>query len=1589
MTSWRGVLLMTTNDRLERLKNLSPEKRALVLKALREQAVRTEESKVIPRRDRQQPAVLSFSQQRLWFLDQLEPGRFTYNIPAAVLLLGSLNIAALEQSFNEAIQRHEVLRTTFATHQGQPIQVIAPSLKLTLPVVDLRHLAKSERDAEIQKQAMLEAQQPFDLGCEPLLRGTLLHLDEAEYVLLFTMHHIVSDGWSIGVLIRELAALYEVYVDGQPSPLPELPIQYADFAVWQRQWLQGEVLKTQLSYWKQQLRGNLPALQLPTDRPRSPVSTFRGASQSFVLPASLSEALKALSQRENVTLFMTLLAAFKALLYRYTRQDDILVGTPIANRNRAEIEGLIGFFVNTLVMRTDISGTPSFRELLGRVREVALGAYAHQDLPFEHLVEELQPERDLSYHPLFQVAFVLQNAPKEVLKLPNLSLSFLAVESAIAKFDLTLTMSFAEEGLIGSLEYNTDLFDATTIKRMLGNFQTMLAGIVANPEARISELPLLTEAERQQRLTRNQTLLVPPSLCLHQLFEAQVERSPDAIAVVFEDEQLTYRELNQRANKIAHYLQSLGVGAETLVGICVERSLYTVVGLLGILKAGGAYVPLDPAYPSERLAFMLENSQVPVLLTQQSLVEALPTSKAKVVCLDTWGIAQESDANPVTQTTTDNLAYVIYTSGSTGQPKGVLIPHGNVVRLFDAVQSWYQFSDRDVWTLFHSYAFDFSVWELWGALLFGGRLVVVPYWVSRSPELFYDLLCKQQVTVLNQTPSAFRQLIRAEELANPTQALSLRLVIFGGEALNLQSLKPWFDRHGDQFPQLVNMYGITETTVHVTYRLLTAADLNLVSGSVIGCPIPDLQIYILDSHQQPVPIGVPGEMYVGGAGLARGYLNRTDLTSERFISNPFKIHNPQSERLYKTGDLARYLANGDIEYLGRIDDQVKIRGFRIELGEIEAVLTQHPAVCEGLVVTQGENSGEQRLVAYVVPYPEQAITISELRSFLNQLPNYMIPAAFVLLEAIPLTPNGKVDRRALPTPVATPERDVAFVAGRNFVEQVLTEIWAQVLGVQSVGIHDNFFNLGGDSIRSIQVRTQAQKHGIDFSIEQLFRYQTIGELAQHANRTESSLPISETEPFSLISSADRLSLPENVEDAYPLAMLQMGMLFHSAYSQDSTLFHDIFSFHLQTPLDLQVLTAAIEQLLTRHPVLRTSFDLTNFSEPLQLVHRMVEIPVQIEDLRRLSPAEQEEAIASWMEAEKKQNFDWNCPPLLRFQVHRRGEATFQFTLSFHHVILDGWSVALLLTELFEQYFFLLGKEIAPPLPNEAIAFRNFVALQKNALRSEECKRYWIQKLSDSTKTTLPRTSVSQTNTEAVRVLEIPVSAEISQKLKQLTQVAAVPLKSVLVAAHLRAIATLSGQSDILTILSANGRPDSGSDRSLGLFLTPLPFRMKLSGGTWLDLIREAFAAERELLPFRWYPMAQIQKDLGRQQLFETCFNFTHFHVYQRLKSFTDLQVLDDMHFEMTDFALLADFGLNVNTSQIKLFLKCHTSELSQQQIEEIGHTYFQTLTTLANEPTESYQAHEHKKPSLLLKQEQIESTSLQKLKTAKRKAIRG
>ena len=1056
---------------------------------------------------------LSHGQRALWFLNLLAPASSAFNVVFAARVLSRIDPAGLRRAFQSLLDRHAALRTTYFERDGEPRQRIHRGLSVHFNQTDVTNWT----DQALYDRLAAEARRPFDLEHGPVMRVNLFNRSETEHFLALTFHHIAIDGWSLWICLEEITILYSAETAGTKAALPPPVWQYPDYIRWQGQVIGGSEGEKLWDYWQEKLAGEIPVLNLPTDRPRPPMQTFRGTSHFFRLDEVLTKKMKSTAQAQRTTPFTVLLSAYLALLYRYTGQEEIVVGSPSSGRQRTELEGIVGYCVNPIVLRGNLAGNPPVTGLLNRVRETVLDAFERQAYPFSLLVDRLQPNRDMSRSPLFQFMFVLQRPQrlaqegigafilgdsKARVKLGELVLEPLPFPmQQEGQFDITLNFVESGEVFLGSFDYNTDLFEAGTIARMEQHLRRILEGIAVDPDRRVGDLPLLTEGERRRWLMEwNRREVFLQDGCLHELFEVQVERSPDAVAVVCEGRPLSYRELNQRANQLAHYLLGVGVGAESLVGICVERSLEMIIGILGILKAGGAYVPLDPAYPTERLVFMARDTQSAVVLAQEHLRGKLLGYEGRVVCLDSdWGsIARQPETNPGVGVRSEQLAYVIYTSGSTGTPKGTLITHRNVTRLFAATQSWFQFNGRDVWTLFHSYAFDFSVWEIWGALLYGGRLVVVPFEISRSPQAFYQLLCKERVTVLNQTPSAFRQLTGVEEVADKSEKLFLRLVIFGGEALDIQGLRAWLQRRGDKQPQLVNMYGITETTVHVTYRPITMVDVEGAQRSPIGVPIADLQVYLLDAHQNLVPVGVAGEMYVGGEGLARGYLNRPELSAERFVPNPFSDR--PGGRLYRTGDLARILPDGKLEFLGRVDHQVKIRGYRIELGEVEAVLGQHPEVREALVVVREDDPGDKRLAAYVVGHPGRAPLVGELRGFLRaKLPEYMLPSALVVLEALPLTQNGKVDRNALPDPDSSPsEIDAGDAAPQTELEKTIAKIWADVLHVETVGVDDNFFELGGHSLLATVVMSQIQNAlRMELPLQVLFEASTLGELADH------------------------------------------------------------------------------------------------------------------------------------------------------------------------------------------------------------------------------------------------------------------------------------------------------------------------------------------------------------------------------------------------------------------------------------------------------------------------------------------------------------
>ncbi|MCY7283313.1 MAG: amino acid adenylation domain-containing protein, partial [Cyanobacteria bacterium CAN_BIN43] len=1906
-------------------------------------------------RDREMP--LSFAQQRLWFINELEPNSSTYNMPGAIRLTGQLDLVSLERTLQEIIRRHEALRTNFISHNGQPIQVIQQNNAWQMTSIDLQDLPTSEREEKIQQLATVDAEKPFALDTDSLIRATLIIATETEHILLLTMHHIVSDGWSMGVLVEEIAVLYEAFVRCESSPLPELEIQYVDFAVWQRQWLQGEILERQLTYWQQQL-ANAPALlELPTDRPRPPVQTFRGAEQIFIIPADLTSALHSLSRQEEVTLFMTLLAAFDILLARYTGQIDILIGSGIANRHHGQLEGLIGFFVNTLVLRTDLSGNPSFRELLGRVQAMVLPAYDHQDLPFEMLVDVLKPERSPSHSPLFQVAFVLQNAPVSEIELAGLTLSTLTTEHKTAKLDLTLSLEQINDELIGSWEYNTDLFDDDTITRMAGHFQTVLAGIVADPEQPIARLPLLTVTEQNQLLHEwNDTQTdYPQDRCVHQLFEEQAQQTPNTMAVVCGDRHLTYSELNVRANQLANYLVELGVKPSMLVGICVDRSIDMIVGILGILKAGGAYVPLDPTYPLERLSFMLSDAQVQVLLTQQQLVAGLPTHQATVVCLDAdWqNIEQHQLENLSVNITSADLAYIIYTSGSTGTPKGVMVSHRGLCNLAKAQIALFGIQATSKILQFASLSFDASIWEIVMGLTSGATLYVDTKEALLPGHALWDYLHTRQITHVVLPPAALAVL--------PLEPLPhLQVIIVGGEACPQELIAQW-----SQGRSFFNAYGPTEGTVCAT----VSEPLDGRTATPIGRPIQNVEVYIFNSDLQPLPIGVSGELHIGGAGLAQGYLNRPELTAAKFIPHPFS-DNPQA-RLYKTGDLARYLPDGNIEYLGRIDHQVKIRGFRIELEEIEALLGQYPGVQQTAVIAREDREHDKRLVAYVVadrhapdrhlpqsdarqsqyiadwqnlyeqnyqklptdrdltfniagwnssytgsPIPaaemkewvdctveqiltlrpqrvleigcgsglllsqiaphcheywgtdysaaalqyieqmkqqvaglenvttlermaddfhgiepasfdtviinsvvqyfpsvtyllrvlEQAVAsvragghvligdvrnlllldtyilsvqlhqssdqlslsqlqqhvqqrmmqeeellvdpefflalqqhlprishvriqpkrgvyhneltkfryevmleiegcpspsnhatpiawldwqtepltvaeirqrlvhtqpeifgishitngrvntemqawellrdeapeletvqdlrqtlstsksagidpaelwnlsqelsytlnlswsnsnsdggydavfqlpsittqldltpvkssfqtwdlygsnplqgelaknlIPQLRQFLtDKLPNYMVPSAFMLLETMPLTANGKIDRRKLPVPeISRNQLAVGFVAPRNPTEEMLAQVWAEVLAIEHIGIYDNFFALGGHSLLGTQLISRVKNaFNIDLPLHSLFEAATIAKLAEYIQQLQQTATAVSQPPIQVVSRSEPI----------PLSFAQQRLWFFDRLEPNSSAYNMPGAVRLQGQLDLVVLERALQEIVRRHEFLRTNF-ISQDGQPIQVIHQSGSWQMTSIDLQHLPVSTREEKIQQLAAVEAEQPFALDTDPLMRAKLLLVSATERILLLTMHHIISDGWSMGLFVKEIAALYSAFVQGE-SSPLPELTIQYADFAVWQRQWLQGETLDRqlgYWQQQLADIPElsqlpTDRPRPSV-QTYQGATE--SFTLGQELTEQLQALSRQTDSTLFMTLLATFATLLYRYSGESDVVIGSPIANRNRSEIESLIGFFVNTLVLRTRLEEHlSFEQLLKQVRATtlkayEHQDLSFEQIVEAlQPQRSMSHSPLFQVMF------VLQNTPM-GEIKLPGVRLSELNASSTIAKFDLALSMTETHLGLDCeweyNTDLFDKSTIERMAIHFENLLAAIVENPRQT------------------------------------
>ncbi|MEU4770810.1 amino acid adenylation domain-containing protein [Micromonospora sp. NPDC023644] len=1453
------------------------------------------------------PLPLSFGQHRLWMLDQLQPGGTGYLMSVGLRLRGPLHSDALCRALTELVARHEILRTRYVVVDGEPAQVVDPPAPVEMAVTDL-----GDTDRETARRRLgelLAAPDPVDLAAGPALRARLVRLAEDEHALVLAMHHISSDGWSEGIILRELAALYGAFVADRPSPLAPLPIQYADFAVWQRTRLAGDRLDRQVDHWRDRLAGLTP-LELPTDRPRPPVWNPDGGLVTFTVPAAVAGRLRDLGRASNATPFMVLLAAFQALLARYTGQTDVAVGAPAAGRDRLEVHGLVGLFLNTLVLRTDLSGEPTFVEVLARVREAVLDAQSHQDVPFERIVDALSPERDLSRNPLFQTMFLFQEGGSAGFDAGGLVGEELSVGPATAKFDLTLGLAEEADGsLSGGVDFPTALFDTATVRRLAGHYRQLLTAVAADPETPVTRLPMLTDTETAQLAAWNDTAVDRPlpAATLTALLDAQAARTPDAVALRFGGEELSYRRLHAEAGVLARRLRQAGVGPESVVAVCLPRGLDLMRALVAILKAGAAYLPLDPDLPAQRRAFMVRDSGARLVITADFMAAEDHASPA-------------GDPPPSEPVTPGHAAYLIYTSGSTGRPKGALIEHRAIVNRLLWMQDAYRLDASDRVLQKTPVGFDVSVWELFWPLVTGATLVLARPGGHRDPAYLAELIRTEGITTVHFVPSMLRAF-----LAEPVGPLpSLRRLLCSGEALPPELAARVHERIGCE---LHNLYGPTETAVDVT-----AVRCEPGEPVTIGRPIANTTAYVVDAALAPTPVGVPGELLIGGVQLARGYHGRAALTAERFIPDPFAA--APGRRLYRTGDLARYLPSGHIEYLGRLDHQVKIRGQRVELGEVEAVLHEAPGVAAAAVAVHDE-----QLVGYLVG-PE---TVDRVRAYLlDRLPDAMVPARWTILPALPLTASGKVDRRALPAPDRGGAGD-GHVAPRDELEKRIADAFGVALGIDAVGVTDSFFLLGGDSMRAIRMVGLLRAAGLAVSVQDLFTHQSVADLAGVVVPTG---PAEEAEPtvdrFALVSDADRGRLPDGLVDAYPITQNQAGMLFEMLSGGDRPVYRNVSCYGIsdQLPFSLDALREAGRLLTDRHEILRTSFDLSSYSELMQLVHASVDLPIGYDDLRGLPADEQEEAVRAHLRAERVRPFDITTAPLLRYHVHQVGDSEWRLTHSESHAILDGWSHTSTVAMLISLYRTLRGGERPALPPPPAVRFADFVARERESLASVPDRDFWAATVAGSDRLELPPEWGTESDAPAT-VIEVPW-ADLRPGLRRLSAAAGTSLKSVLHAAHLKVMSIVTGRQRFFSGLLCNGRPERlRGDEVFGMFLNTVPFAADTSARTWRSLAEAVFAGEARLWPHRRYPLPSMQREWGNgTPLLRVGFSYLDFHVLDGPAESV----------EMVDDFSPSSVGLDVWTFPGVLRLGARPADIDRPYLELLARTYRHVLEAMAADP---------------------------------------
>ncbi|MFB5676043.1 amino acid adenylation domain-containing protein [Paenibacillus terreus] len=1494
----------------------------------------------------------SFAQRRIWFVQETISDPSVYHVPLLYKLHGPVQMELLQQSVNKLVERHESLRTYFAMEDNEIVQVIVPELDCVIDHVQIH----AEAVMQVQGRMMDEIRRPFSLEQAPLFRMILYSINPHDHYLLINMHHIITDGWSYSVFMRELSMLYSAALREEEAELPELPIQVADFSQWQKENLQGGLLEKQLCFWEKHLEGELPVLDLPTNPSRPSVIDNTGASFDFTVPLELSQRFAQLCSSSGMTLYIGLLAVYQVLLARYSGQDDIITGTPIANRHHDQLENVIGMFVNTVVLRSRLRHNPTFRDMLRELRMTAIEAYEHQDTPFEMLVERLSPERNLGQTPVFQAMFAFQNHPKLELELPHVHITPVELDLGTAKFELYLDITETAKGLLGVFEYQKQLYDHNLIEQLSVHFIGLLESILEDPDQRVWHIPFISEQEKQSLLDRlhhqsNIALHWQGDECCHQRFERVATNAPDAAAVSCNGQTLTYFELNQNANQIAWHLRKNGIGPGSAVGIWLSPSLDFVLSILAIWKAGGCYVALNPDYPVEKNSSTLQAADLSYILTNQMNQRDIPEGDHTVICLEQLGPVGESDSNPYSPAAPHHAAYQIYTTDASGSHQAVSVPHYRLMKRFEAAAGEFGYQISDVWTLLHSPDSGLAVWEMLCPLLSGGKLVIVPNWIAKTPKYLHELLIKEKVSILTLTNASFFSWVALDEI-NIKDKLYLRTVFVKGKMLAAPPLDDWFKRHAHSHPELIQMYSSDELGGPVGYRTIHAhGDNGGRQNRRIDVPAGGLAIYIVDANGEFVPAGVAGTLYVGEPDTGSAKLFHTKLKDGRWSYHT--VNQDRGVWLYRTDDIGRLLQNGEIEYLRSSGGHAELGEFYARLEEIRRACIQHGFIREAAIRAVRDEHEVEQLTAYLVAEADQDVSVQEVQAYLrNKLPEHMIPSTMHWVESLPRQEDGEIDYKLLRRQTEHKAKQRSYSPPSNWMEETLAGIWERSLELLKVGVDDNYFVCGGDSIRMLSMIALARECNLHFDIRDLLSHQTIRELAPHVKMVQQTSQAPE-EKFDLVPDTDRAKLPRDVTDAYPLTQLQNGMLFHSELYPESRLYHDMLRFSIHAPFQKDVWENALRKLVSRHPILRTTFDLSGYSIPLQLVHEAGELQLKYFQLSGLNPERHQEWIQDWVEEELDTPFDWSHS-LFRVYIHQLADDWIQLFAVFHHSLLDGWSVNLIMVELFETVDRILQGQDSEKVSPLQSTFKQYVKEELDAVQSIEHKQYWQRQLQGFSRVKLPQWQESKPRPPEMKIRDVEISISLLQAVQALAQRTLIPVKSWLLAVHMQILKTLTNQQDITTGVLFHGRLEQkDGDRALGLFLNTLPFRMQLNGGTWAQIAEKAWETEKEMLQYRRYPMAQIQQDAGGGKLFETFFNFTHFYVSeQKINSYAKLRIREELGFADNSFPFGVEFSLEGENPELILRLRWDQALFTEAQMERIAGYYQNALAGIA------YHSHE-------------------------------